>query len=118
MADIKENAMGSGTPVNIRALDANGNSIIIGLLSALDQLTYRGEVKSFNEDAINKATNPGLYNHGAGLYGTGDGWHGILIVLKAGPYTIQIDIPQQTSSHAIFWRVIGGKWEKLTSVTV
>ena len=118
MADVKENAMLGGVPARIRALDVNKNSILVDLLSAFQNLIYRGEIKSNNEEAINNATASGLYNHGAGLYGTGSGWHGILIVLNAGPYKLQIDIPMRSQNHAIFWRVIGGPWEKITSVTV
>lgn len=118
MGDVKENAMVRGVPQYIRALAANGDSILVDLLSAYGNLIYRGEVKSNDEGAINNATNPGIYNHGAGLYGTGNGWHGVLLVLKAGSYVVQIDIPQRPQEHVIFWRLIGGKWEKITSVTV
>lgn len=110
--------MPNGVPAKLRGLNADGIGILVDLLSAYSKLVYRGVVVSGNEEAINNAKEPGVYNHGSGLFGTGSSWHGILIVLKADTYIIQIDIPLHPQDHAIFWRLIGGPWEKITSVTV
>ena len=117
--DIFENEMKIVENIDYLRGIKGKDSTLIGLLSAFKGLAYRGTVNGNDEAAINAAIAPGIYSHGSGLYGTGNGWHGVLIVLGTTVgYTVQIDFPQHSEDHVIFWRIPGGRWEKITSVTV
>ena len=102
MADKKENEMQKTIiAAFLRCMDNEGNSKLITPDNILkDTVSDRLFFDYSSNEVLNSLVIPGTYSHGASIIGT-NGGHGLLLVLKANKYIVQLDF---ISSGKIIYR--------------
>lgn len=89
--DIKENEMNPVSIVDYVRGVKGMNSVLITLDNLFSSVVRdRGYLEYDNQAVVDNTTTPGTYSHGSSIVGT-NGYYGILLVLKSGTYTTQID---------------------------
>jgi hypothetical protein len=123
--DIKENAMGGGTPTRLRGLDANGNSISPTLAEVIKAMPVATETnnglmqangfeqgKSISNEGYNNKISAGVYSSTDNLDNMGTG---ILLVLRGVRYMAHLYI---TNSAGIYIKTIRSNGEILKDWTL
>ena len=123
--DIRENAMGGGTPARLRGLAANGNSISPTLTEVISAMPVATETnkglmqangfeqgKNILSEGYNNKISAGVYSSTDNLDNMGTG---ILLVLRGFQYTAHLYI---TNSARIYIKTIRSNGEILKDWTL